>query len=234
MRHWGAVVTGFYILIVAGLSPFVAWLMLSIGEPTSVSGLAQAYSNWFVLAWIPLLAGGPLVLLLVHADPARMRLRPRRHIAVSAAAAGFALSLLVLAAAASIVVVLRGDNWEDADFWIVLASWPSAWLVWALVFWRMGERLFEPTTRIHRWLVKGSVLELLVAVPSYLIVRQRHECTAPEVTAFGVVTGLAILLMSLGPGTWFLYRACARRYSPPPESEGTRLDPGASHDGDQR
>jgi len=219
MRNWGTVVTGFYILIVAGLSPFAIWLMLSIDQPIPWSGLAQAYSHWFGLTWIALLAGGPLVLLLVNADTARKRLRSRRHIAVSAAAAGLALSLLILAAVASIVVVLKGDDWGDADPWIVLATWPSAWLVWTVVFWRMGERLLDPATRIHRWLLRGSVLELLVVVPSYLIVRQRHECTAPEVTAFGVSTGLAIFLMSLGPGAWFLYRAGVRRLSPRLASE---------------
>lgn len=219
MRNWGIVVTGFYILIVAGLSPFLVWLILSIDQAIPWSGLAQAYSEWFTLTWIALLAGGPLILLFVNADMARKRLRSRRHIAVSAAAAGLALSLLILAAVASIVVVLEGDNLGDADPWIVLATWPTAWLVWTVVFWRMGERLFDPATRVHRWLLRGSVLELLVAVPAYLIVRQRHECTAPEVTAFGVATGLAILLMSLGPGAFFLYRAGVRRLSPRPESE---------------
>jgi hypothetical protein len=75
------------------------------------------------------------------------------------------------------------------------------------------------------------VLELLVAVPSYLIVRQRHECSAPVFTAFGMATGVAILLMSLGPGVLFLYRARMRRLSPRPEFESTRSHPDASRDG---
>jgi hypothetical protein len=86
----------------------------------------------------------------------------------------------------------------------------------------MGERLFDPQTRIYRWIIKGSVLELLVAIPSHVIVRQRNECTSPEVTSFGVATGIALLLMSLGPGALFLYRARMRRISPSPNLERIR------------
>ena len=65
--------------------------------------------------------------------------------------------------------------------------------------------------RLYRWLVAGSVLELLIAVPSHIIVNRRHDCTAPFVSSFGVATGLAMLLMSIGPGALFLYRARMRR-----------------------
>ena len=92
---------------------------------------------------------GPLVLLLVHADMDRKRLRLRRHVAVSAAAAGLALSLLVLVAVTSILVMLQGDDWADGEVWIALASWPTAWVVWTVVLWRMGERLLDPATAIQ-------------------------------------------------------------------------------------
>jgi hypothetical protein len=226
MRNWGTIVTGFYILVVAGLSPAVALLLLLIGDQRSTdvqwSRLVEWYSEWWVLTWMVLLVIGPLVLLIVSVDRSRERPKRRRHIAISATAAGFALALLVFAAVASVAAVVVGDDSGDVTSWIVLASWPSAWLVWTLVFWRLGERLFDPARRIYRWLVAGSVLELLVAVPSYLIVRQRHECSAPVYTAFGIATGLAILLMSLGPGALFLYGARMRRLSPRPESESPR------------
>jgi len=223
MRNWGVVISGFYVLALATLSPVVMALIRSIDDTGAMSRLPNAYSaEWYAWAWIAVLALGPLVLLLVHADIDRKRLRLRRHVAVSAAAAGLALSLLVLMVVTSILAVLQGDDWADGEVWIALASWPTAWVVWTVVLWRMGERLLDPATRVHRWLVRGSVLELLVVVPAYLIVRQRHECTAPEVTAFGIATGLAILLMSVGPGTWFLYRAGLRRLrgGPDPRPHG--------------
>ena len=215
MRNWGTVVTGFYILVVAGLSPVLELFAENIGARRLFEHFTwERVASWEYGAWFALLGGGPLVLFLVSVDASRKRLKPRRHILISAAATGFALALLVLAAGESIVTAFRLFGWGEVVWWIVLASWPSAWLIWTLVFWRLGERLFDPAQRVYRWLIAGSVLELLIALPSHVIVRQRNECSAPGVTAFGVATGLAILLMSLGPGLLFLYRARMRRLSP--------------------
>ena len=161
-----------------------------------------------------MLAGGPLVLLLVHVDMRFERPKPRRHILMSGAAAGLALSLLVLAAVASVGAAIMGDD-EGWFLIVALAMWIGSLVLWTLALWRMGERLFDPKARVYRWLIKGSVLELLIAVPSHVIVRARNDCCAPGVTGMGIATGLAILLMSIGPGVLFLYRARMRRISAP-------------------
>jgi len=233
VRNWGTLITGFYIAVIAALSPVFSLIALNIGAAPWLEHLERAFGgDWNLTAlivWAALLAGGPLVLLLVTVDPARRKLRPRRHIWVSAAAAGLAFALLFGAAATNLITALPSATREaighaagDTDGWIILAACLTVWLVWALILGRMGERLFDPQTRIHRWLIKGSVLELLVAVPSHVIVRQRNECTAPEVTSFGVATGIALLLMSLGPGALFLYRARMRRISQSPNLERIR------------
>ena len=38
------------------------------------------------------------------------------------------------------------------------------------------------------------------------LVRRRHDCSAPAVTSFGIVTGVAIMLISFGPSVLFLYQ----------------------------
>jgi len=83
----------------------------------------------------------------------------------------------------------------------------SFWLVWAMVFYFVA-REDDPSTlmkRITRWLLRGSVLELLVAVPSHIIVRNRHECCAPMATFWGITTGLSVMLLCFGPGVLFLF-----------------------------
>jgi hypothetical protein len=70
------------------------------------------------------------------------------------------------------------------------------------------------------WLLRGSILELLIAVPSHVIVRQRDDCCAPFATFWGIVTGISVMLISFGPGVLFLFAARIRRKQrvgiPPP------------------
>jgi hypothetical protein len=70
------------------------------------------------------------------------------------------------------------------------------------------------TARAISWLLKGSVLELLVAVPCHVIVRRRNDCSAPIVTSFGIVTGIAVMLLCFGPSVLFLVKKRLDAYSP--------------------
>jgi len=60
-------------------------------------------------------------------------------------------------------------------------------------------------TQAVNWLLRGSVAELLVAVPTHVIVRRRDDCCAPAATFWGIVTGLSVLLLAFGPGVYFLF-----------------------------
>jgi len=92
------------------------------------------------------------------------------------------------------------------------------WLVWGLIFHHFAksdeaETLVQRTTR---WLLRGSILELLVAVPSHIITRQREDCCAPMLSFWGIVTGISVMLMSFGPGVLFLFARRMRRKLPKP------------------
>ncbi len=81
------------------------------------------------------------------------------------------------------------------------------WIIWGVVFYRYA-RADDPavlTKRATRWLLRGSILELLVAVPSHIVVRHRNDCCAPIGTFWGIVTGISIMLLSFGPGVFFLF-----------------------------
>jgi hypothetical protein len=87
------------------------------------------------------------------------------------------------------------------------------WLLWAMILY-VATRRDSPEARISRatrWLLRGSILELLVAVPSHIIVRNRHDCCAPIGTFWGIATGFSIMLLCFGPGVFFLFLARRRQ-----------------------
>ncbi|MCU0787347.1 MAG: hypothetical protein MUC91_04040, partial [Verrucomicrobia bacterium] len=78
------------------------------------------------------------------------------------------------------------------------------WVFWGLLFWRFA-RADAPAGMFQRclnWLLRGSILELLIAVPSHIIVRRRGDCCAPGATFLGIVTGVAVMLLCFGPGVF--------------------------------
>lgn len=82
-----------------------------------------------------------------------------------------------------------------------------AWLFWGLIFYSFAKADAEEALvrRTVRWLLTGSILELLVAVPSHIIIRQRDDCCAPFASFWGILTGICVMLMCFGPGVLFLY-----------------------------
>lgn len=120
--------------------------------------------------------------------------------------------------------------WGD-DAWARVYPWPSlafvgvSWLVWSTLFYRWW-RSTEPqalTKRITTWLIRGSILELLVAVPSHIIVRRREDCCAPGLTFLGIATGLVIMALAFGPGLYFLFRERFERMKPRSKRSNAQL-----------
>lgn len=113
---------------------------------------------------------------------------------------------------------LSGVPIKIDEGWSLLASVGLlicvVWLVWGGVFYRSSSPEPEVEGVTRRWfkhLVRGSVLELLVALPTHLAVRGKDECCAPAVSFIGIVTGLSVMLLCFGPGILFLYLERARR-----------------------
>jgi hypothetical protein len=98
----------------------------------------------------------------------------------------------------------------------VIGILPLNWIGWSVVF-CLFSRSMEPESfirRLMRWLIGGSILELLIAVPSHIIVRHREVCCAHGLTAAGLTTGLAVIFFAFGPGLYFLYADRIRSKQP--------------------
>ena len=93
----------------------------------------------------------------------------------------------------------------------------ASWMIWGLIFYRATREddAASLSARATRWLLRGSILNLLVAVPTHVVVRHRDDCCAPAATFAGIVTGISVMLLSFGPGVLFLFAARRRRLQPP-------------------
>lgn len=194
--------------------------------------LWQLYTNWGYWLWLGVLVAGQVLLLLVPIDVSAKRLPARRKLKVPVVVAGFFLANLFVAGVLSVLFAIFKDNAGEIFLftdWLLGHHDPNqpgtvqdtnggiltttlliigvSWLVWGFIFNRFA-RADEPDAlvkRATRWLLRGSILELLVAVPSHVIVRRRDDCCAPLGSFWGIATGISVMLLCFGPGVYFLF-----------------------------
>ena len=216
MRRWGVIISGFYAAVVFSLlipSSLVLFkLPLKQGQDFGWWDVYTSGGDWagFVI-WGSILVGGQALLLILSVDTSWRRLKPRRHIAISAALTGLLMTLLVVSGVLSLMVAFNEElpsrEWMGwpTGYWMLI-FWAASWIAWGMVFYRYCRGGSMTLERAVSWLLKGSVLELMIAVPAHVIVRSRGDCSAPMLTSWGIVTGLAIMLMCYGPGVLALYK----------------------------
>jgi hypothetical protein len=220
VRNWVGIVVALYFGALALLA-FPLGFLMRVGNARDW----MAYLPW---AWgvAAVFAAGQATLLIVPANLARERPVGRRKLLVPVITTGLLLSLLMLAGVGSLILACTGEEVDKtfrADL-IPLIPLPFLWCVWGWFFWAYFKTR-DPETlmaRLMKGMLRGSILELLVAVPSHVIVRNRGDCCAPAVTFMGIVTGLSLMLMSFGPGVLFLF---AKRFKELRRAQATAEEP---------
>jgi len=206
--------------LAAVLAPVVFSLGWMSGRPKGGLRDASDVLSGLYVGWWPfwVLCGAMVVSqILLLAVPIRIvkeRPIPRRSIWATVIAAALLFTLVVAGVVASAGAAIWGDDmfagWNLALLFVLVI-----WALWAWVF-RGFAQATDPRAAVRRvttWLLRGSILELLVAVPSHILVRHKDLCCAPAVTAMGIATGLVVILISFGPGIYFLYADRIRRTS---------------------
>jgi hypothetical protein len=216
MRKWGLVVTLFYGLIVlVFLAP--AMLILAANSFPSAASFAGLYSD--LLPWIcaGALMLGAFLLLWLSVDTTQKRLKPRTHILVSAVITGLLTTILTVSTVLAVGLGVWGEKFfnflPNSPGLVVLSAFAVPWLFWGVLFYRLCRNSSDAVTRTVKWLFRGSVLELLIAVPAHVMIRRRNECSAPVINSFGITTGIAIMLLSFGPSVLLLYKKRMEEYS---------------------
>jgi hypothetical protein len=200
MKNWGLVVTGAYFVIL--LSLLLPVLSVLFGGQLE---FAKLYGAWGIYIFVGFFTAAEGLLLFLSADVSRKKLKPRTHIAVTCILAAFFTAVLVALVPLSLGLAWRGDKLfpDDIPDWTLFVV-PTLWVVWSIVFYMYLRGTNDYVSRLISWLLKGSVLELLVAVPCHVLVRRRDDCCAPVISGWGIVTGIAIMLLAFGPSLMFL------------------------------
>ncbi len=222
MRKWGILVSTFYALILLALIVPGAILLAGADHHSwreFFGSVNEAYGDWVLRLLIAIVLASQALLLFVSIDTSQKRLKPRAHILVSCVAAAVLIALLTSGIIWSLGFAIRGETFWKLFFEKevnLLLFWGALWLLWGIVFYLYFRNSSESVARLMSWLLKGSILELLIVVPCHVIVRRRHDCSAPLATSFGIATGLAIMLLSFGPSVLFLYKKRLDSYAPRP------------------
>ena len=235
MKRWGIVITAFYVvaivvMVVPGVMlymrvPFEGSLHLHVRDAFDMALDVCLFWGWWI--WAVTLVSGQALLLFLSVDTSWRRLKPRQHVAVTTVLAGSLTALLTFGAIWSLAAGVFGEKVFDWPWPLspwngkgelffgsgVLGWWAGLWAIWGSVFYLYYRNVPEPLARIVSWLLRGSVLELLIAVPAHIVVRHRDDCSAPVLTGWGIVTGIAVMLLCFGPGVLALYKRKLDAYS---------------------
>jgi hypothetical protein len=219
MRKWGIVISVFYAVVLFAL--LIPAGMVLAGDKSSLRDIFSSdwldlLSQWLTWVAIVALVAGQILLLFLSVDTTQKRLKPRTHIAISVTISSMLFALLSFAVVFCIGSAVRGDNFGNGYLDTsakLFAFWLLLWFLWGALFYLYWRNTTPAATRAVSWLLKGSVLELLIAVPCHVIVRRRGDCSAPIATSFGIVTGIAVMLLCFGPSVLFLFKKRLDAYS---------------------
>lgn len=220
MKRWAWIVAALYaaLLLVMTVPAILLAFVPQIGPGQAV----KAFAWWPYWAWLVVMFASQLALLAVPVRVASLRPVTQGPIWRTVLAGGLMAGGLAAGAFLSIYEFIVQDKGAGNWFgWAAVALGLLTWCVWALIFYRMSRRA-EPAdlvSRQCRHLLQGSVLELLIAVPTHVVARCRDYCCAGFMTFIGLTMGVSVMLFAYGPAVFFLFvqrwqRLHPRRQSP--------------------
>ncbi len=228
MRRWGLLVSAVYLLLLYLLF-MPLWSILFGNSATWIVRFEDIDWDWDSienLMFIGLMILPVLGLLLsqavlfVSVDRSFRRPIPRSSLQRIVWTTAFATGLLTTGALISVAWAID-TAWKSAlvdaefGFTLLMLSWIPAWIAWGLAFNRYVKDEESLAHKMISRLLAGSVLELLVAVPCHVYIRYKEECSAPIFSGWGIVTGIAVMFLALGPGVLLLYRKRLEQYKTP-------------------
>jgi hypothetical protein len=207
-KWWAYGVLAIYLLLATSLLTSPVWVGGALGADRGQIAILA------LVVTVLTLCG--LALLIVPVRARRHRPITRRSIVIPILASGLLIGCLVLGAGIALAQLFAPEvhesygtdhNPRDITMWAVFIAAAAVWIAWSVVL-ILASRRGDPASvgmKLHRRLLAGSVLELLVAVPAHIIVRRRHDCCGGVLTGTGICLGVVVALVSFGPAALLLY-----------------------------
>lgn len=225
MKTWAWVVALLYAVVLAVLTlPVVA---VGLAPQIKFSEALEIYAAWQYWVWLAVMLLCQLALLAVPVRIEGRRPVTRRSLWLPVITAGLMMGGLVIGALFSVFELIFHDKGPGWFPWAALACGISIWAAWSVGFFLSGRQVGPGglVSRQCRLMLQGSILELLIAVPTHIVARSREYCCAGFMTFLGLTMGISVMLFSFGPAVLFLYAARWRRTHPPSPSP-IGVDPG--------
>lgn len=211
MRRWGLLVALLYGLTLAVVTLPLLFVSLPNALPLPelreiLRVAADIYRHWVYWLWLGVMVLAQAALVCIRVDTGRRRPVIRRPVLVPILAAGLMAGFLVVGLGLGLMELLQGNVIEEAGLWTALGAGAATWFFWAAWFSRRlrGQEPWSAVRQQGRSLLAGSVLELLVAVPVHVVVRQRTYCCAGFSSFVGIAAGISVMLFAFGPAVLVL------------------------------
>jgi len=220
MTRWAVITVALYVvLLVVFTIPLFLTAMLDpgvfdAGAHGEAEELLEVYRYWIYWAVIAVVGAAQALFLVVPVRARQNLVLKKRHFAFTILAAALFMGVLFTGAMMAVEAAFHGDKGPEGYGWWLLGTGLAAWAFWFVVFGRFAGMRENPSDwmqRVTSYVYRGSIAELIVAVASHIIVRRRGDCSAPECTAIGIFMGLAVMLLSFGPGVFYLFAARRER-----------------------
>ncbi len=221
MKRWGVLVVALYgtiLAVLAGPLVLAAFVPDTFGLEIMKMQATVDPQLWPIWAWVGVMMLAEALLLVVPVRAASGRPVRKRHVFSTVFASLFAMLVMVSGMVAAAIEHLENTPKAEGPLPIVIFSAVGmVWLLWSVLFGFYGGRGKPKTlmSRVVRVLLAGSILELLIAVPTHIIARWRNYCCAGFMTFWGLVTGVSVLFFAFGPGMFILFVRRFRSVTPP-------------------
>jgi hypothetical protein len=215
MKRWALIVAALYMVIMAVLTVPFGLLAFVPELGWDAFGI---YKEWQYWLWLAVMVISQFTLLAVPVRLASLRPVTRGPVWKTVLAGGLMAGGMTVAACFSIEELVFADHIPpgNTDVWTSILLGLLTWFIWGLVFLRIGRNVppADLVTQQCRALFKGSILELLIAVPSHIVARCRDYCCAGFMTFLGLTMGFSVMLFAYGPAVFFLFAERWKRLHP--------------------